>query len=100
MRRTLTALLALLTATAAPPARAAAAILQYFHLGRALQVSGRLDDAEGNLRQAVRLDPTNPLYHRQLALLLREAGKTEEAEREMQVHRDLLQRKQRQSDAG
>jgi Flp pilus assembly protein TadD len=68
-----------------------AAIL-YYHLGKLQLSQGQAKDAETNLREAVKRNPGNPRYHYQLALALHRQDKTEEAEKEMAVHKRLLER--------
>jgi tetratricopeptide (TPR) repeat protein len=57
----------------------------YILLGKAYMKKGDLAAAEGMLRQAVAYDPNNKAAHYLLGQLLQQAGRTDEARREMEI---------------
>jgi tetratricopeptide (TPR) repeat protein len=64
-------------------------------LGKHLAGKGRMDEAERELRTATELEPDSHEYHFQLATLLRERGRTAEAEAEtIEGRRAWLKRSQ------
>jgi len=73
-------------------ARSPHASLLYYHLGKLQLFQDQAESAETNLRAALQRNPGNPRYHYQLALALHRQGKTEEAEKEMALHKRLLER--------
>jgi tetratricopeptide (TPR) repeat protein len=57
----------------------------YILLGRAYTKKAQPAVAEGMLRRAIQLDPNNRTAHYQLAQLLQQAGREEEAKREFEI---------------
>jgi cytochrome c-type biogenesis protein CcmH/NrfG len=66
----------------------------YILLGKTYMKKGDLAAAEGMLRQAIGYDPNNKTAHYLLGQLLQQAGRTEEARREL----DIAERLQAASD--
>lgn len=60
-------------------------------LGRAFQALGRLDAAEAVYRRAVQLAPGQYATHYALGRLLQREGKSEEAQKELEKHRELYE---------
>jgi tetratricopeptide (TPR) repeat protein len=61
----------------------------YILLGRAYMKKGDAAAAEGMLRQAIAYDPNNKAAHYLLGQLLQQAGRTEEAKRELDIAEKL-----------
>jgi len=57
----------------------------YVLLGRAYMKKGQPSTAEGMLRRGIQYDPNNRSAHYQLAQLLQQMGRTEEAKREFEI---------------
>src|SRR6185436_20651172 len=57
----------------------------YILLGRAYLKQGQPATAEGMLRRAIQYDPNNRAAHYQLAQLLQQTGREEEAKREFEI---------------
>jgi len=60
-------------------------------LGRAYEWRNQMKDAEGQMENCVRLDPT-PQHHYVLALIYRKLGKIEQARRELEFRSQALRR--------
>ena len=65
-----------------------------FQLGVAHQGLNQLEDALREFQEAVALEPEHPAAHYRLSQLLLRAGKAEEAAKEMELHRQILAKKQ------
>jgi tetratricopeptide (TPR) repeat protein len=61
----------------------------YILLGKTYMKKGDLAAAEGMLRQAIGYDPNNKTAHYLLGQLLQQAGRTEEAKRELEIAEKL-----------
>jgi len=61
----------------------------YILLGRTYMKKGDTPAAEGMLRQAIAYDPNNKAAHYLLGQLLQQAGRTEEAKRELDIAEKL-----------
>jgi tetratricopeptide (TPR) repeat protein len=63
--------------------------LGHYQLGKELLLAGQADKALPHLEKAVALDPTKEFIHFQLQAAYRKKGRTEEAERELKIYREL-----------
>jgi tetratricopeptide (TPR) repeat protein len=61
-------------------------------LGDTYRLLGEMDKARQHYEQAIQINPFDPLPHRYLVELYREAGDTEASERELRVGRRLMGR--------
>ncbi len=64
-----------------------------YQLGKELLVSGDKDEAIQHLEIAARLDPEDDYIHYQLQAAYRKAGRTADADKELQVYREIKDRK-------
>jgi predicted Zn-dependent protease len=63
--------------------------LGLYQLGKELLLAGQADEALPYLEKAVRLDPSREFIHYQLQAAYRKKGRTEDAERELKIYREL-----------
>ena len=68
-----------------------------YQLGKELLVSGDKDEAIQHLEIAARLDPGDDYIHYQLQAAYRKAGRTADADKELQVYREIKDRKRQAS---
>ena len=67
----------------------------HFGLAKVYRRLGQLDKAIAAARQSIRLLPDNPVAHRLLARLYRDAGQSEQARQALQSYRELKERIER-----
>ena len=67
----------------------------HFGLARVYRRLGELDKAIAAARQSIRLLPDNPVAHRLLARLYRDAGQSEQARQALESYRELKERIER-----
>jgi len=63
-------------------------------LGVAHQGLNQIEDALREFQEAIAIEPEHPAAHYRLSQLLLRAGKAEEAAKEMELHRQILAKKQ------
>ena len=74
----------------------------YVALSSAYVAKGRLHDGVAALQRAIALDPNQPQSHYQLAQIYKKLGRTEDAQRELELFQklDTQARDKKQRDAG
>jgi Flp pilus assembly protein TadD len=68
-----------------------------YQLGKELLASGNIDQAVPHLEAAARLDPSEDYIHYQLQAAYRKAGRTADADKELQVYREIKDQKRQKS---
>lgn len=68
-----------------------------YQLGKALLEDGHLDDALPHLQEAAKLDPDRDYVHYQLQVAYRRLGRTVEADKELNIYREIKSQKREQA---
>ncbi len=69
----------------------------HLELGKALRLAGRYSEARREFEFVVRQKPEDELVHAQLAAVYRNQGDTQRARKELEIQRQILQRKRQAS---